>query len=227
MPGENPWSKLPNRRPYVLPIDREAVQAHARSGSVARAPEKFGLHTELLPTPFIGNPNARVVILNLNPGFSEQDESDYSKRAFRGAALQNLTHKADGLAFFPVDPKFSSTSSYDWWHKKLRWLIEDVGIDAVGNGIFCVQAYPYHSREFARTVDVPSQRYTESILQERMRRRALVIGMRARRDWESAVPRLESYDSAHWLKNARNPTLSPGNLDCYDEIVSALKRKRS
>ena len=226
MAAENPWADLPKRRPYVLPMDRDAIAAHARSRRVANAPKKFGLHTELLPTPFVGNPKARVVILNLNPGFSEEDGADYAKPAFRKAAIENLTHEVDGPAFFPIDPRFRTTSLYEWWIKKLRWLIEAVGFEAVADGVFCVQAYPYHSREFAKGTDVPSQAYTRSILLERMRSKAFVVGMRAKRDWEAAVPELESYAAVHWLRNARNPTFSPGNLDCYDEVVSALRRRK-
>ena len=222
---ENPWTGLPRRKPYVLPEDREAVRAHAGSRQVVKDPEKYGLHTELLPTPFIGNPKARVVLLNLNPGYAEQDEADYRERRFHKAAIQNLTHEVGELQFFPIDPRFSATSSYDYWMGKLRWLIDKVGLEAVADGVFCVQAYPYHSREFARSVAVPSQRYTEALLRERIRRRALVIGMRARRHWEATEPKLESYGTI-WLRNPRNPTLSPGNLDGFDEVAAALSRRR-
>lgn len=223
---DNPWGSLPKRRPYVLPMDRDAVAAHARRPQVMRATDKFGLHTELLPVPFIGNPKARVIILNLNPGFSDRDAGDFSTTAFRKATIQNLTHEVEGPAFFAIDPEFKATSTYEWWWAKLRWLIDDVGLDAVADGIFCVQAYPYHSREFAKGPDAPSQRYTNSILLEQIRRRALVVGMRARRDWEAAIPRLQSYGAVHWLNNPRNPTLSPGNLDCYADVVAALRRRR-
>ena len=226
MPMENPWTELPRRRPYVLPEDREAVRAHAGSPRVKKDPGQYGLHTELLPTPFIGNPKARVVLLNLNPGYDEQDEADYRGRGFREAAIRNLTHEADGMAFFPIDPRFSATSSYRWWTGKLRWLIAEAGLEAVADGVFCVQAYPYHSRKFAESVAVPSQRYTEALLRERIRRRALVIGMRRRRYWETAEPKLESYGSAHWLNSPQNVALSPKNLDAFGEVVSALKRRR-
>ena len=223
---QNPWRELPTRKPYVLPGDRQAVRAHANRSKVKKNPASYGLHTELLPTPFIGNPKARVVLLNLNPGYSAQDEADYRKRGFRKAAIQNLTHEVDGMPFFPIDPRFSETSSYDWWMGKLHWLIDEVGLERVANGIFCVQAYPYHSNKFAESVTVPSQRYTEALLKERINRRAFVIGMRRRRYWETVEPRLESYGSAHWLNSPQNVSLSPKNLNAFDEVVTALKRWR-
>ena len=223
---ENPWAALPKRSPYVLRMDREAVESHADSPQVRKDPEKYGLHTDLLPTPFIGNPKARVVLLNLNPGYAEQDEEDYRRRGFRKAALQNLTHEADGAAFFPIDPQFSTTSSYGYWMGKIHWLIEECGYEAVADGIFCVQAYPYHSLKFAKSVAVPSQRYTEALLKDRMRRHALVIGMRARWHWESFVPGIASYASVYWLNSPQNASLSPDNLDGFGEVVAALKRRR-
>lgn len=221
---ENPWAGLPKREPYVLGEDRRAVEAHAHSRQVLNDRERYALRTELLPTPFLGNPRASVVLLNLNPGFDERDRVDYADPAFREAALRNLTHEVEGHAFFPIDPRFRETSSYGWWMGKLRWLVEDAGLGAVSNGVFCVQAYPYHSREFAESVAVPSQRYTEALLAERIEAGAIVIGMRRRRYWEQAAPRLASYASAHWLRNPRNPTLSPGNFDGFGEAVSALRQ---
>ena len=221
---ENPRAELPEREPYVLSEDRKAVEAHARSRQVLNDRERYALRTELLPTPFLGNPRASVVLLNLNPGFDERDRIDYADPAFREAALRNLTHGVEGHAFFPIDPRFRETSSYDWWMGKLRWLIEDAGLGAVSNGVFCVQAYPYHSREFAESVAVPSQHYTEALLVERIEAGAIVIGMRRRRYWEKAVPQIASYASAHWLRNPRNPTLSPGNFDGFGEVVSALRQ---
>ena len=223
---ENPWTALPKRSPYVLPMDREAVEAHADSSQVRKYPEKYGLHTDLPPTPFIGNQKARVVLLNLNPGYAEQDVEDYGKRGFRKAAIQNLTHEVDGAAFFPIDPRFSATSSYGYWTSKLRCLIEECGYEAVADGVFCVQAYPYHSSKFAKSVAVPSQRYTEALLKERIGRRALVIGMRARWYWESAVPKIASYRSVYWLNSHYNVALSPNNLNGFGKVVAALKRGR-
>lgn len=184
----------------------------------------FSLRTELPPVPFIGNPKARVVVLSLNPGFSEQDAADHQIRAFWEAVIGNLTHEVAGSVFFPIDPRFETTAAYRWWTQKLRPLIEDVDFASVDNGVFCVEAYPYHSRKLAGRPDVPSQAYTRSLLLERIAEGAFIIGMRSRRHWETAVPELQSYSAVHWLRNPQNPTISPRNLDRYDDLVSVLKQ---
>lgn len=142
MAMENPWSELPERPPYVLPMDRAGVEAHERRlrGLGIAAQENFRLHTELLPTPFLGNPAAPVVLLNLNPGFSEQDEADYALPAFRSAATRNLTHEVVDTPFFTIDSSLPATSSYRWWRSRLRRPIEAAGESAERN-LFCVQAF--------------------------------------------------------------------------------------
>ena len=65
MAGSNPWGDLPGEPPYVLPMDGEAVSAYERESAVAAARYRYGLHTELPPVPFVGNPQARLVILEL------------------------------------------------------------------------------------------------------------------------------------------------------------------
>ena len=159
MAMENPWGELPERPPYVLPMDRAGVEAHERrlSGLGGAAQEKFRLRTELLPTPFLGDPAAPVVLLNLNPGFSEQDEADYALPAFRRAATRNLTHEVKGMPFFTIDSSLPATSSYGWWRSRLRRPIEAVG-ESVGRNLFCVQAFPYHSSVFDTWLWTPPPR---------------------------------------------------------------------
>ena len=223
MARKNPWGGLPKGPPFQLPIDAEAVEAYRRVGSVAADPERFDLHLELSPVPFIGSPEARLVILARSPSFADQDRDDFAESAFRYATMSNLTHTADGPAFFTVDPKFEATSTYRWWYPKLRQLIADAGLDAVMEHVMCLQAFPYHSRELAVDRDVPSQTYTRSLLLDRMKDGALVVGMMRQSWWERIVPDLQTYDSVDWCKNPRRPHLTPKNLDMYDAVLATLR----
>lgn len=211
MAMENPWASLPSEPPYVLPMDRDGVAAHERR--LARLnPERRKvrqLHTELLPTPFVGDPLAPVVLLNLNPGYSDRDVGDYAEPPFHNAAVDNLTHAVSGLPFFPVDPQFSQTSSYDWWAARLRQIMETTGLDNVARRLFCVQAFPYHSQEFdpwlwepARLYELfPSQSYTAHLLSDAAERDAMIIGLRSGKDarnyWANTMPGL---DRVRWLR---------------------------
>ncbi len=66
-PG-NPWQRLPLLKPFVLPEDKSPLSSFNASAS-----DDFFVHLELLPEPFLGSPNAPVVVLGLNPGFKEAD----------------------------------------------------------------------------------------------------------------------------------------------------------
>lgn len=238
---DNPWSELPKRPPYVLPMDRAGVEAHERRlrGLGSAAQEKFRLHTELLPTPFLGNPAAPVVLLNLNPGFSEQDEADYALPAFRRAATRNLTHEVEGMPFFTIDSSLPATSSYKWWRSRLGGPIKDAG-ESVGRNLLCVQAFPYHSAGFdtwlwdppSRLYDLfPSQRYTARLLSEALARGALIVGLRsgrdARRYWQSSVPELQSVLWLHTRTGGapRSPYVTENSLgpDGWRELVRRLR----
>jgi len=63
----NPWTDLPATAPFVLPCDKEAIEAFNAS-----AKPDHTIHTEVLPAPFVGNPTAPIVLLNLNPGYTKQ-----------------------------------------------------------------------------------------------------------------------------------------------------------
>lgn len=63
---QNPWLDLPRTPPYVLPIDAEAVARFNES-----AKDHGRLLLELLPYPRLGDPNAPIVLMSLNPDLSD------------------------------------------------------------------------------------------------------------------------------------------------------------
>ena len=58
----NPWRHLPDIPPFVLDSDRRAIEEFNASASA-----DTHVHLDLLPEPFLGNKDAPVVLLNLNP----------------------------------------------------------------------------------------------------------------------------------------------------------------
>ncbi len=66
---ENPWANLPSSPPFVGPADADIL---SRLGP--RLQGKFALQLDLLPQHWTGNVNtAEILMLALNPGYSEQD----------------------------------------------------------------------------------------------------------------------------------------------------------
>src|SRR5579872_6718956 len=99
---ENPWLALPPKSPFVLEIDRDALDQYNEK-AVAGTKIKVGS----IPEPFIGNPEtATVILLNLNPGDSPDDPKAHVDPGFRDAIIRNLRHEPQEYLFYPLNPKF-------------------------------------------------------------------------------------------------------------------------
>lgn len=215
---ENPWRDLPAQAPYVLPEDAEILVAF---NGTARQDSQFDL--SLFPEPFFGDPAAPVVVLNLNPGWSELDAAVHAEPAFADQTRRSLAHQLKPYPFLHMQPT-CETPGGAWWRSRTRALCEHVGFEAVARGIACVEYMPYHSRSFsANSPSVPSQQYGFHLVSTAMRRGAEIVLMRARRLWTEAVPELARYPRLHVAVNPRAPYLSRKNLgERYDAIALRL-----
>lgn len=217
MADNNPWRLLPPFPPFVLPDDRDAVEAFN-----VRASAEHAVHLELLPEPFLGNPEAPVVLLNLNPGFSDADHAAHQEPSFASASTDNLLHRRAQFPFFLLDPSIPSPGQH-WWKQKLRRLIERTSLLAVATNVFVIEIHGYHSRRFSSRLALSSQRYTRQLVLNAVRRNATVIVMRGWRWWSELVPEL-SQNSVAFLRNVQNPTISPSNCpDIFDTVVTRIR----
>jgi hypothetical protein len=99
----NPWTSLASEPPYIAEADRAILSAYYQA--------KYALRCDVLPHAWLGNPrDSRVILLQLNPGFSETDVDDErSIPAYRLIVRATLT--LDGQAgFWPLDPRLATTS---------------------------------------------------------------------------------------------------------------------
>lgn len=99
----NPWLALPPTAPYVLPAEREIIERFNRT----YPDPKTQIRLQVLPEPFIGNLNAKVVVLSLNPGFDESDMTWHSQPDFATSIHANLRHASQPYPFYPLNPAFS------------------------------------------------------------------------------------------------------------------------
>ncbi|MCG3179572.1 MAG: hypothetical protein BIFFINMI_01910 [Phycisphaerae bacterium] len=215
----NPWRKLPESEPYVLPDDAAALAKFN-----ATVPARFEVHTELLPEPFIGRPDAPVVLLNLNPGYSPNDWKNHTDPAFATKARGNLLHKRTDYPFYLFDPSESRSLGFKWWQRKLRALVDDCGRKAVAQSVLCVEYFPYHSQHYAGPrLAVPSQQYSFDLVRSAIRREAMIVIMRSEALWHRAVPELQSYGQAFTVHSVQNPSISPKNCPGYQKVVEAIR----
>lgn len=216
---ENPWLTLPTQPPYVLEIDRDAIELY----NSQEMEHERRIDTSLIPEPFIGNPkSAKLVLLSLNPGRDEGDTEAHSDPEFKAAMFRNLRHETQEYPFYPLDPRFKGTPCARWWLKKTRRLVAECGLDRVASGLLVVEHLPYHSCKKPLGLACASQQYSfqlvKRMLDERDGGRALVVLMRSQNEWVAVDGRCSDLP----LPNSpQNPTITPRNFSI--ELFERMK----
>jgi hypothetical protein len=206
----NPWSELPLVAPFIAPCDQAAVDAFNRRH--AQQPQ-FRLRTELMPEPYLGSPNtSTLVLLNLNPGFADEDVRHVEDETFRTQSRRSLLHQSD-CPFYLLDPRFADCGGYRWWSRHLAALRPATDRDwrRVTERVMVVELYPYHSQKFGGHQGVPSQDYSLALVKDAMANGKVIVFMRAMPRWVEALPELASYPTVR-LNSPQSPYVSPGNM---------------
>lgn len=183
------------------------------------------IHLEIVPEPYLGDPNAPVVLLNLNPRYVDDDRNVHLDCHFNNAARANLLHMRSTWPLYLLDPSLPDNPGRKWWQRKLSALIAALGSDeAVAPSIFVAELHGYHSKRFHRRLRISSQQYTFALVRAALERQAHIVVMRGRRSWLHLLPELTEAPLIT-LRNPQNPTISPGNCpEQFDAIVRAIRR---
>lgn len=215
----NPWINLSETAPFVLECDKQDILNFNKT-----AKSEHKIHLEVLPEPYTGSPEAKIVMLNLNPGFYERNEKFLSgDEHFYNASRANLIHIKQEYPFYLLDPRNANSPGYYWWSRKLKPLINIYGMEKVAKEVCVVEYFPYHSARFGYNTFVSSQTYNLYLIREGMKRNALIIQMRSRNIWQNAIPELRSYSNYYELRNPQNPVISEKNSpDGFPEILKTL-----
>ena len=223
----NPWHSLPHQPPYVLPDDKHAIDQFNLA-----AKTEYRIRLEIFPEPYLGQPEAPVVVLNYNPGFKDRDLVHHQKALFAHRSRENLLHVDVMHPFYLLDPTLAPIADRtDWWDRKLRWFLEDPRLGdspearrfKVANEVLCVEFFPYHSVAFDhRKLSVPSQKYSFALVKMAIQRKAVIL-MRGWKHWLTAVPELGGY--AYEPNSLQNAAFSPNNfLGGYEAAIEALRK---
>lgn len=223
METPNPWIGLEDKAPYVLQGDSPAIQEYNK-----KAKANYYIHTELVPEPFFGNIEAPLVVLLLNPGFCEDDRASHANTTFR-ARLFSAMQSGRGPHFHLEEG--AGGPGTNWWLRTAGRLVRDLGREFVAANLLAVQFFPYKSKQFSHgRLRLPSQAYGFVLVENAMKRGALIVCARSKRLWTDAVPGLAHYGRRFAeLKNPRNASLSPGNLpdNVYEELLQDLKMNKA
>ncbi len=216
---KNPWHKLPDREPFVLEQDRPFVEQHK-----AKAKPEYFIHTNLLPEPFLGNPNAPVVLLNLNPGYNDKD-LDFQDERFTELSQDNRLHRGGGYPFYLLNPEIENTLGYKWWDSRLRELIKACGRGCVAQNVLAVEMMPYHSIKY-RPLVVPSQAYSFELVRRAIQRRAVIVQMYGKNEWPKCFPELMGHQHYYHVKGRGvyvTPKSCPGGFPVIVDTINAQR----
>lgn len=205
---KNPWINYKFTETAIHQLDIEEVESFND-----KADEKYKFSPELWPEPYIGNLKAKIVLLALNPGLSEDDYKTYADTNFKELHRRNIDQVEEEYPFYYLNPQLKSPGS-KWWHMKLKLLIQQFGVNKVANSVYCLQYMPYHSVQFKKHKRVfPTQKFTGEVLKNHIDKNLPIVIMRSKKHWIELVPELEDYTNTFILRNPRNPTFSPRNME--------------
>jgi hypothetical protein len=217
----NPWLDLPERPPYVLAVDRDHVVAFERHAS-----DRHRFDLRLMPGPFEGNRQARLLVLMRNPGIGDWG-GDPRLAEYEKAMRANLGDDPGHHLQVGLLPEFEGTPAGNWSRGKcFKALIEEHGHEPeeLARQVLNVEFHGYHSKNWqSLPVTLPSQHYSFWLVEQAMERRATIVVLRGQSDWEIAVPDLEKYPRLVPVHSARNPAITPGNCgERFNLVLEAL-----
>jgi hypothetical protein len=218
---ENPWKHLPLHEPYVLDMDRAIIE---RYNANFKSEDETYIHTELLPEPFYGNPQAPVMLLSLNPSYAKDVDARFYRQNADACRL-NLKHAPQKYPFYLLNPAYKDYEGHDWWYKRLGALIKDTDHKRVTENVCCVEFFPYHSRRFgAHRLALPSSHYRHELVLQAIAEQRLIVIMRSVNHWKGAIPELKTYSNVCTLLNSQSTYVSPGNMPdgWYERLKNAI-----
>jgi hypothetical protein len=180
---------------------------------------------DLLPEPFVGDPNAPVVLLGNNPGFSPEGAARKKEPRFTARMRGNLIHEPSDCPFVFFAPDILEGHKR-WWERKLKELLHQFGHEVLASSVLAVEHFPYPSRRYGSgRVCLPSraQVYSLGLVKKAMDRKAIIVLTRGERRWLRDLPALEGYDGLCKLRNPQTASISRGNCGRFQEVVRAIE----
>lgn len=194
-------------------VDRDSSQLNAfNDARIAGNQPHYVLSKTLGPSPFEGNINtAPVVLLLANPSSKDVDKNDHR--------APDVDWPLHGLG------PHASPPLHRWWSMRLRQLqlATKCDMQAISRSVAAVQINPWASVSYYPGLKLDSRHLQFLIVQSAMARGAILILMRAKREW-SDCPGLLEYEHLVETINKRCSYISPGNIEAsaWSKIVSAV-----
>lgn len=180
------------------------------------------MQLDLLPEPYIGRPDAPVVLLRPGPGYtldrSQLAANGYGREVWR----RNLLHQPLDYPFYALDPALTWSAQAIWWRRKLRQVLAVADERTVAGALLSVAAVPYHAYRYPGSPGpLPSRSYSVALVEAAIDRNAIILISNLVRFWHEAAPRLRGYPHLHIARVPRGGHITPGY---YPEGFSRLER---
>lgn len=223
---ENPWISF---NPLTEePLIHNADLPHVESFNQAMSEKRdFVIAKHLEPLPYLGNPNADVVVLLANPGVSEPERqltfrmNPEKSRLNRG----NLIHAGSDSFKTRIHCPENRALESQWWKARVQALFERTTPANVADGIFIANFHAYHSRSWHPIpFTFPTQTYTFELVRRAVARDALILMSRNMVGWFTAIPGLYDHTYRKQFVSSRSVHLSPRNLgaDVFESVVKRI-----
>jgi hypothetical protein len=225
---ENPWYDLRPISPFVLREDEDDVLAFNEKQH-QKANQDHLLHLDFIPEPFVGRPDAPVLLLGNNPGIEDRETAAYKLTpVFASRMRNNLLHRLSAeypFLYLDPDPNINPPDKL-WWKHKLKRLLKKFGPAHLAHSILAVEFFPYMSHRYGvDSLPVPSQEYSFSLVRNAMDRGAVIVLTRGKRRWMRKIPKLRAHPRLVTLIEVQKAPVSPGNCSGagYQEIERAIE----
>lgn len=192
----------------------------------------------LLPEPYIGNPDAPVYLLNLNPSvddlmdLEDPKEIEPLKERLRAHILCNYvlydttagfdSEEFQKFPFYHLDPNYKCFQGFWWWYRKLRRLMEEMrrpgkskyeSFKIVANSVFNVEFLPYHSKCYFDVGSIlPSQEFNFDLVRSALGQQKIIVIMKGESHWTKEIPQLSRSNNVYKLGSSQNSVISEGNM---------------
>ena len=216
---KNPWHEYFDRnyKDMYHPQDRQHVHAFNKSVSGQSSSENYKLRRDFEPLPYLGNPVAPVLVLLANPGAGGSGREKNVK--FTGRKLElhkrNLLHQQERIADYVdrFDSPDENILESPYFKRHTKQLAELTSTESVASKIFFVNYHAYQSKSWYPIPFIfPTQHYTFFLIEQAIKRDALIIMSRNKLGWCTAVPQLFDYRNRIEFLNTRNIYLTKGNF---------------
>lgn len=219
---DNPWLRLPEKPPFVLPEDEELVFKFNE-----RRKEQNQIPVELPPEPYAGRKDAPVVLLTRHPSYHPLDHIYMCDNADFAASMQRTRalEKQD-YPFYHLNKKYRGNPGLEFWEERLEQPLDELGHRTCSQGFLLLQLFPYKTNAQTKDKIFPSFEFTRTLLLDAIKRNAIVIPMYGKKEWEYYVSKLSSYekyftfDDKYKRKPIINQKLFPNGK--YEQIIAAI-----